>query len=113
MPFHHSTSSPDLWGILSALLIILGSATLSVINQIRRGIQIGTLWLLSEYLSAMLFGYLTYQAFPYAAPYLPEWLTWPVAVAFMAHSGGRIFQELEIVWLNKAANFLNRKKDSP
>lgn len=113
MPLHHSTSTPDFWGLLWALLVILGSSTLSVLNQIRRGLQASLLWVLSEYLSAILFGTLTYHAFPFVQPYLPAWVTWPLAVAFMAHSGGRIFQELETAWLHRVSSLINRKKEAP
>jgi hypothetical protein len=46
-------------------------------------------------LTAILCGYLAYTAYPTLSQFLPSGVTLPVAVSVAAHSGGRIFQELE------------------
>lgn len=86
---------PDLWELLIALFISVISGTLSIARRVIAGHPASILWILTEFLTAILCGYLMYNTYPLISGSLPEWLTLPVAVAVAAHSGGRIFQELE------------------
>ena len=95
MPNPDPLSTQDLVGILSALVISLVSGAISITRRIVSGYSVSLIWVISEFLTAILCGYLMYNAYPYLDPHLPDFVTLPVAVAFVAHSGGRIFQEAE------------------
>jgi tellurite resistance protein TehA-like permease len=102
------TSFPDIWGMLAALIISVVSATISISRRILGGHQFSILWLVSEFLSAILCGYLMYHTYPAVDPVLPDWMTLPVAVAVAAHSGGRIFQEIEAMMLERCSSLIKR-----
>lgn len=102
-------SHPDFWGILGALVISAISGFISISRRILFGHVASILWILSEILTAILCGYLTFHTYPYIEASLPEWASWPVCVAFAAHVGGRIFQESEKVFLEKVERFTNVK----
>jgi hypothetical protein len=100
---------PDSWGVITAFVITTISAFISISRRILSGHQGSWLWVISEYLTAILCGYLAYNAYPQFAPSLPEWLTLPAVLALAAHSGGRFFQELEKAILSNYAKWLNKK----
>ena len=85
----------DVLGIVTALLISFVSGVVSITRRIVSGHNYSLLWIFSEFCTAILCGYLMYNAYPFLSPHLPDFVTLPVAVAFVAHSGGRIFQEME------------------
>lgn len=87
---------PDVTGILTALLISLISGFISIAQRIVRGRDANILWVTSEFLSAILCGYLMYDAYPAASQHLPDWVSLPIAVAIAAHMGGRTFQGIEV-----------------
>lgn len=105
-PNHH----PVIWDFLAALAISVISGAVSISRRIASGHQATWVWIISEFLTAILCGYLMYNAYPAVAPYLPSWCTLPVAVAFVAHSGGRVIQELENTFVRQYAQFTNRPK---
>jgi len=88
-------SAQDIAGILTAIAISIVSGAIAITRRIVEGYSSSVLWVISEFLTAILCGYLMYNAYPYLDPSLPDFITLPVAVAFVAHSGGRIFQEVE------------------
>jgi hypothetical protein len=90
-----STPPPDWLALLGALLISLISGFISIAQRIVRGQQSSILWITSEFLAAILCGYLVYNVYPTIEPDLPKWLTMPILVALSAHIGGRSFQGLE------------------
>lgn len=90
-----STPPPDWLALLGALLISLISGFISIAQRVVRGQQSSMLWVTSEFLAAMLCGYLVYNAYPIIEPDLPKWVTMPILVAFSAHIGGRCFQGIE------------------
>ena len=87
--------NPDITGMLLAAAISALSGAVSIGKRILSGTEGTLLWVFTEFCTAILCGYLMYNAYPALAPHLPNWLTLPVAVAFAAHSGGRVFQEAE------------------
>ena len=101
------------WEILGALAISLISGTISIARRISQGHAPAAMWLISEYLTAILCGYLMYECYPLLDPIVPAWATMPVCVAFVAHSGGRVFQELESIILQHYGLFKNQKKKNP
>lgn len=89
------TPPPDWLALFGAFLISLISGFISIAQRVVRGQQASLLWVSSEFMSAILCGYLTYNAYPSLQPHLPVWLTMPILVALAAHIGGRSFQGLE------------------
>ena len=101
-------SAQDIAGILTAIAISIVSGAVSITRRIVAGYSASLVWVISEFLTAILCGYLMYNAYPYLAPSLPEFITLPVAVAFVAHSGGRIFQEIESALIKQYRFFRNK-----
>lgn len=86
---------PDIWGLVTALIISTVSGFISIARRILDGAPASCLWIISEFLTAILCGYLMYHVYPTIQSSLPEWFTLPVAIAIAAHIGGRVFQEAE------------------
>lgn len=105
----HQPSEPEFIEFMIAFAISAISATVSITRRILSGHNSNWLWVISEFMTAILCGYLMFNAYPFVHGYLPNWVTEPVAVAFVAHSGGRIFQELESVILKHYGIFTNSK----
>ena len=101
---------PDLWGMFIALAISLLSGAVSIGRRILGGHQSTVLWVITEFLTAILCGYLMYNAYPVVSAYMPKWVTLPVAVAVAAHSGGRVFQEVEQILLEHYSTLLKRPR---
>lgn len=95
MPFTTFAPSPEWTDLIGAVVISVISGAVSITQRIARGQPPSFIWVCSEFLTAILCGYLMYSAYPTLAPYLPEWSTPAIAVAFVAHSGGRVIQEIE------------------
>lgn len=92
---------PDFWSLIGALIISIVSGFISIARRILNGHPSSILWIISEFMTAILCGYLMYHAYPIISPSLPEVITLPVAIAVSAHIGGRIFQELEATIIDK------------
>jgi len=95
MPFTTFAPSPEWTDLIGAVVISVISGAVSITQRIARGQPPSFIWVCSEFLTAILCGYLMYSAYPTLEPYLPEWSTPAIAVAFVAHSGGRVIQEIE------------------
>lgn len=100
---------PNFWELITALIISTVSGFISIARRVLDGYPATVLWIFSEYLTAILCGYLMYNTYPIIQESLPEWLTLPVAVAVSAHIGGRVFQEAEATFLRKYAEILKLK----
>jgi len=103
---------PDLWGILGALAISIVSGFISIARRIVSGHPATLLWIITEFATAILCGYLMYEAYPHLQEALPDWLTLPIAVAVAAHTGGRVFQEVESQVLRKYFGFMDRRNSN-
>lgn len=88
-------NDPDLWALLGALLISMISGFISIAQRIARGHTASSLWIISEFMAAILCGYLAYDVYPTIKDALPKWITLPIFVALAAHVAGRCFQEIE------------------
>lgn len=86
---------PDFTGLIGAIVISLVSSFISITQRVLRGYPASMLWVFSEFMAAILCGYLVWDLYPYVASSLPHWLSMPILVAFAAHMGGRSFQALE------------------
>lgn len=100
---------PDLLNLVGALTISVISSIAAITRRLAKGEEYNIFWVTSEFLTAVLSGYLMYSAYPAIQPSVPEWFTLPVAVAFTAHLGGKIFQEVETQLLAKTRKILNSK----
>jgi hypothetical protein len=85
----------DYWSLLGALIISTVSGVISIAQRIVLGQRATLIWVTSEFLAAILCGYLMYDIYPKIAEDLPKWATLPVLVALAAHVGGRSFQMFE------------------
>lgn len=99
-------NNPDLWGLFAALLISTVSGFISIAQRVVRGHKVSVLWVVSEFLAAILAGYIMFDTYPILAPQLPAWATLPMLVALAAHIGGRSFQGLEKIMQKRLANVL-------
>ncbi|GEK52316.1 hypothetical protein [Vreelandella venusta] len=87
--------SPEWTSLLGAILISVISGIISITQRVARGHAPSFVWVCSEFLTAILCGYLMYNSYSSIEAYMPDWMTKGIAVAFVAHSGGRIIQEME------------------
>jgi len=101
--------SPDFWDLLGAVIVSVISGTISITRRILNGQQASMLWVFSEFMSAMMCGYLMYTTYPVIADDVPKWFTLPVAISFSAYIGGRVFQEIETNFSKYATAFIRRK----
>ena len=90
-----SENTPDYWSLAGALIISTISGVISITQRIVLGQRATLIWAISEFLAAILCGYLVYDAYPAVQEDLPKWATLPVLVALAAHVGGRSFQMIE------------------
>lgn len=88
-------TSPEIWSALGAIGISIISGTISIGRRILKGHEPSVLWVSTEYLTAILSGYLVFHAYPGFEHLVPEWTTRIMLVALAAHSGGRFIQEVE------------------
>lgn len=88
-------NTPDYWSLAGALIISTISGVISITQRIVLGQRATLIWAISEFLAAILCGYLMYDAYPAIQADLPKWATLPVLVALAAHVGGRSFQMIE------------------
>ena len=90
-----SENTPDYWSLAGALIISTISGVISITQRIVLGQRATLIWAISEFLAAILCGYLVYDVYPAVQEDLPKWATLPVLVALAAHVGGRSFQMIE------------------
>ena len=90
MPSEHLP--PNLTDFLMVLVLSTVSACIAIGRRIVSGHNPNVLWFITEFLTAVLCGYLMWTAYPGIVDYLPSWITEPVAIAIAAHSGGRVMQ---------------------
>lgn len=86
---------PDFWSLLGAFLVSVISGFISIVQRIARGHRATWIWVVSEFLAAILCGYIVYDIYPHIKADIPEWMTLPLLVAVAAHMGGRCFQAAE------------------
>jgi len=89
------TIPPDFWDLLGALIVSTISGIVSISRRVLNGQQASLLWVVSEFMTAILCGYLMFSTYPYIVDDVPKWFTLPVAIAVAAHIGGRALQEVE------------------
>lgn len=103
-------NQPTLIDFLGALIVSVISGVISISRRVVNGTPVSMLWVVSEFLTAILTGYLMYTAYPHIAEDVPKWFTLPIAVAAAAHMGGKLFQEVENVLVKNYVAFLDRRK---
>lgn len=100
---------PDIISSIIAFLVTLLSCFISVTRRIIAGHPTTVLWICCEFATAILCGYLMYDAYPALAEVTPDWFTLPIAIAVSAHIGGRIFQEMEGELIRRYHQLINHK----
>lgn len=87
----------------AAVLISMLSGFISIARRVINGHPATILWVITEFATAILCGYLMANAYPRfeEASWLPHWCTLPVAVAMAAHIGGKLYQEAEKIIIAK------------
>ena len=88
-------NDPTWLTLLTVVLISLVSGFISIARRIRKGFVATGMWVVSEFMAAVLCGYLMYDLYPTVEPFLGKYLSMPITVAFAAHVGGRVLQETE------------------
>lgn len=83
------------WQLAGVLIISLMSGFISVGRRLMRRTNPPMIWVLTEFCSAILAGYLAWDAYPNLVDVLPKGVTMPIFVAVCAHFGGRLFQHVE------------------
>lgn len=96
--------------LIGAFIVSIISGIISISRRVVNGHQASLLWVISEFLTAIMCGYLMYTAYPYLLKFAPDWFTLPIAVAFAAHVGGKVFQEVEILLITKYSRMLGGKQ---
>lgn len=102
---------PELLDFLGALIVSVVSGIISISRRIVNGQTVSVLWVISEFLTAIMCGYLMFTAYPHIVDDVPKWFTLPIAVAFSAHVGGKIFQEVENGLLRKYLPAFDRRRE--
>lgn len=92
MPLQNQT---DYFALLGALLISSISGLISIGRQVLNQQKVSKLWIVTEYASALLVGYLAYDLYPVIKGSLYTWITEPIFVVTAAHVGSRMFHYLE------------------
>ena len=92
---------PDIFALLIALLVSLVSGTISITRRILRGTPVNLLWLASEYMAAILCGWIAFDAYDSVSPFMPDWVTVFMFVAVASHTGGKVLQISEQVVQSK------------
>lgn len=106
-------NNPDLWGLVGALIVSTISAFISIAQRVVRGHKASALWVISEFMAAILCGYIMFDTYPILQSQLPEWATLPMLVALAAHIGGRSFQGLEKTMLKRFNLSLDDQNEEP
>lgn len=101
---------PDTLNLVGAVIISVISSIAAITRRIAKGEKNSIVWFISEFLTAILCGFMMYSAYPAIQPSVPGWFTMPVAVAIASHVGGRIFQEAEQEMLRRFRKFFKIKE---
>lgn len=86
---------PDMWTLLTILALSAVSGIVSITQRVANGRAASVAWVTSEFLAAMLAGYLAAETYPYVKHLLPEFVRFSTFVSICAYSGGRLMQAAE------------------
>lgn len=90
-------ASPDLWTVVTVLVVSAVSGAVSITRRIAAGTAVTLVWVMSEFMAAILCGWLAFDSYHVAKDFLPDWVTMQVFVAVAAHTGGRLLQSAEAI----------------
>ena len=105
--------TPDFWSLIGAIIVSIISGFVSISRRVLAGQQASVLWVTTEFMTAILAGYLMFVTYPAIESSAPKWFTLPVAVALSAHLGGRVFQESEHLFLHQFKRLTGESPSSP
>jgi len=86
---------PDVYTMLSMLVLSAVSAIVSITQRLSGGQTASVMWVTSEFMAAILVGYLASETYPFIKQYFPEFVRLPLFVSFCAYGGGRTIQTAE------------------
>lgn len=86
---------PDLFTLVTMLLLSAVSGVVSITQRIASGRPATVIWVISEFLAAILAGYLATETYPYLHDYLPEFVRMSTFVSICAYSGGSLMRFAE------------------
>lgn len=86
---------PDLLTLLIMLSLSAISGVISITQRIARGFPATIVWVVSEFLAAILAGYLAAGVYGHIQASLPSYITMSVFVSACAYSGGRLMHAAE------------------
>ena len=90
------TSDPNVWSVITAILVTLISGLLAIAHRLTDGQQkFSWLWFLTQMGGAVLAGYLMWDLYPLVKEQLPVWCTQPIMISLSAHYGGKFFSLAE------------------
>ncbi len=92
---------PDLWTLLTMLFLSAISGVVSITQRIANGQAASVVWIISEFLAAILAGYLAAETYPFVQHLLPDFVRMSSFVSVCAYSGGRMMQMAERVLYSK------------
>lgn len=102
---------PDIWTFILVMAISTISGVISITHRIVQGRTFKVAWFISEFLAAILCGWLAYDTYYHLYGTLPEWVTMPVFVAMASHAGGRLLQGSEYFMSNRMSHINPNDKD--
>lgn len=103
-------NSPDFWTVVLVITVSIVSGVISILNRIAQGKAFSIVWVTSEFLAAILCGYLAFDAYPSAQAILPDWVSLPMFIAACSHTGGRLLQILGDIVTANAEKFGGGKR---
>lgn len=110
LPQENLNSFSEVVNVVVTLVISLISCFISISRRILKGHAVSFLWVISEFMSAILCGYIVYYSYPALDPYLPDYITPIIAITVAAHCGGRVFQEIEDVVIQRYKKMITSDK---
>lgn len=87
-------NNPDILTLITMLLVSIASGVVSILNKIAQGRAYDVVWVTSEFIAAILCGYLAYDTYAKIASDLPAWMGLPMFVSASAFVGGKLLRTL-------------------
>lgn len=85
-------NNPDIYTLITVALISVASGVVGILNKVAHGHACSIAWVVSEFIAAVLCGYLAFDTYPAIVHMLPTWVGLPMFVAVCAYTGGKLLQ---------------------
>lgn len=87
----------DTLTLLLVLLISVASGVVGILNKITHGRPYKVAWVASEFIAAILCGFLAYDSYPLLTPHLPSWVGMPLFITVCSYTGGKMLRISEAI----------------